>query len=212
MYIHSVPSPFPSFGQVSPPSPLSPGAGGSHTHNGHAHSGIPGRSHSHTGPGIGVCGGGVSGCVWYCPALHQPLATLTLCGRHGTPHHLHVVPEMSDSISYQGRQVHLQGNQQLSNTHSSLWCVCVCVCQGLLAVLVDGERGGRHWELTQDLTEATLDVLARYTHSNLSSLPTRSAGASWAAYSPLPIGHLLLISSSLEDQARLGPLATIWLP
>ena len=90
--------------------------------------------------------------------------------------------------------------------------VCVCVCQGLLAVLAEGERGGRHWELTQDLTEATLDVLARYTHSNLSSLPTRSAGASWAAYSPLPIGHLLLISSSLEDPATLGPLATIWLP
>ena len=51
-------------------------------------------------------------------------------------------------------------------------------CQGLLTVAAESGAGGLPetgggQSLCGDLTEATLDVLARYTHSNISSLPIR---------------------------------------
>ena len=39
--------------------------------------------------------------------------------------------------------------------------------------MVEGERREEGGQLCQDLTEATLDMLARYSYSNVSCLPTR---------------------------------------
>ena len=39
--------------------------------------------------------------------------------------------------------------------------------------MVGGGRGEEGGQLCQDLTEATLDMLARYSYSSLSCLPTR---------------------------------------
>lgn len=59
--------------------------------------------------------------------------------------------------------------------------IVMCVCQGLLAELGEEVRGGggEEGELCRELTEATLDLLARYTHSNISTLPSR-----WGSLSP----------------------------
>ena len=63
--------------------------------------------------------------------------------------------------------------------------------------------GGEEGELCRDLTEATLDLLARYTHSNISSLPSRFAST------PMSQGQRSLHrSSGAEFLFSRGPCKT----
>ena len=73
-------------------------------------------------------------------------------------------------LSTKGREVHLQGNQPSLSVLSGV--ILPAVMQGLSVYVTEG--GSSRERLCHDLTETTLDLLAHYTHSNISTLPSRS--------------------------------------
>ena len=102
-------------------------------------------------------------------------------------------------------------------------CTCnymMCICQGLSAHIVTGSggkgegrrEGGDKLQLCQDLTETTLDMLARYTYSNISSLPSRYIHVCVIIHSTLCMSGVmsLVVRSSGADFLVSGGPSKTW--